>query len=530
MNRFNPIRDRFLMNERVSAAVNAVLIVAMLTCVATVVIQVGQRLVPEWQGAQWVWVAAAVVLEAVLSARLAHKLNLSTWGWALFRATEVVFIFSLLKLVIYTRVGFGQLWVDLPRWQSNFNTFFDGEYLFACVLNGGIWLAGWMLVGTALEMEGDELLLEPDHGIIETSRQAARQRLGAQVLGIGMVLLFLVALLRSNLNLIGIQAPALQTSLLNVLLYFVLGLVLFSQGHFAVMRATWVMERIKIGPDMAFRWAAYSVALLVAVGLVVSVLPTRYSLGLLGTLNYLLTMVIASVMGALALFVALVSTLIAWVAGLLGLNNAPAVPATPVPLLTPPPDLAPGIPLPWFEVLKSVFFWVVFLGVVSYSVYYYLSQRKGVASLLRRTPLWHWLTGAWRRLRGGMKTLNQALAAAMQAGLQRLRSGPSPEAWRYVNVRNLSPRDRVRFFYLALLRRGGETGLPRRPSQTPYEYETDLTVSLPEVDADLAALTDGFIEARYSQHPISTLVADAMRRHWEQVRLALQARRGKRSR
>ncbi len=529
MNRLNQLRDRFLMNERFSAVVNSVIIVVMMTCVATVVIQVGQRLVPEWQGGYWAGVALVVAVESVLSARLANKLNLSVWNWVLFRASELIFIFIALKLVIYARVGFGQLWADLPRWQSDFNSFFDGEYLFACVLNGGIWLGSWTLESTVLEMEGDLQLLEHDRDIRETGRAVARQRLGAEVFGIGALLLVLVAVLRSNLNLLGIYSPALQTSLTNVLLYFVLGLLLFSQAHFAVLRATWSLERIKISPDMAQRWTAYSVAMLVGVGLVVAVLPTRYSLGLLGTLSYILNAVTLAAMTVLVVGVALIASLLSWLAGLMGVKLAPLAP-TPPPRATPPPAVPTGPPVPWFDVLKSVAFWAVFLAIVGYAAYYYLSQRKGVAAFLRRTPLWRWLLGAWRLLRGGVSELNQMLTAAVQEGLRRLRPARGEEPWRYLNVRNLSPRDRVRFFYLALLRRSAESGLPRRPSETPYEYENDLTASLPESHEDLTALTDNFMEARYSQHPISTQVADAVRRHWEHVRQALQARREKKGR
>jgi len=530
MNPLNQLRERFLMNERFSAVVNAILIVVMMTCVATMVVQVGERLVPEWQGGYWAWVALVVAIESVLSARLADRLRLSTWNYVAFRAIELVFIFIALKLVMYARLGFGQLWADLPRWQRDFNSFFDGEYLFACVLNGGIWLSSWSLASTVMEMEGDVLLLERDRGIIETGRAVARRRLAGQVFGIGALLLVLVALLRSDLSLLGINTPALQTSLTNVLLYFVLGLLLLSQAHFAVLRATWSLEHIKISRDMAQRWTAYSVAMLVGVGLVVAALPTRYSLGLLGTLSYLFNAVMLAVMTVLVLAVALLVSLISWLASALGLNFVPPPSALPTPVPTPPPRGVVGPPVPWFDVLKSVAFWAVFLGIVGYVAFYYLSQRKGVAAFLRRSPLWRWLQGAWRLLRGGVRELNQILAAAVQEGLRRLRPARGEEPWRYVNVRNLSPRDRVRFFYQALLRRGAENGLPRRPSETPYEYENDLTTSLPESEEDLAGLTDSFMEARYSQHPISAQVADLVRRHWEHVRQALQARREKKGR
>lgn len=528
MNRLNQLRDRFLMNERFSAAVNSAIIVVMMTCVATMAIQVVERLLPGWQGGHWAGVALVVALESVLSARLAQRLNLSVWNAVLYRVTELIVIFLALKVVTYARAGWGQLLADLPRWESDFNTFFNGEYVFACVLNGGIWLGSWMMASATLELEGDVVWLERDSGVREHSRMEARRRLAGQVFGIGALLLAMVAVVRSNLSLLGIQAPALQSSLINVLLYFVLGLLLISQAHFAVLRATWSLEHISISPDMAQRWTVYSLAMLVGVAAVVALLPTRYSLGLLGTLGYVFSVVSWVVMGVVAFGLMLIGTLLGLLASLFGMR-VPTMTAQP-PSTAPPPAAAIGPSLPWYEVLKSAAFWVVFIGIIAYAAYYYLSRRTGLVKYLRRSSLWRWLTGVWRLLRGGVKELNQILVAAMQDGWRRLRPARGEGAWRYVSVRNLSPRDRVRFFYQALLRRGAESGLPRQPFQTPYEYENDLTAALPEEEEDVAALTDGFMEARYSQHPVSAQVAEAIHRRWEQVRQALRARREKKAR
>ncbi len=529
MNRLSQLRDRFLMNERFSAAVNAVIIVAMMTCVATMAIQVVERLLPDWQGGHWAGVALVVALESVLSTRLANRLNLSVWSSVVYRITELVVVFIALKIVIYAWAGWGQLLADLPRWQSDFNTFFTGEYVFACVLNGGIWLGSWMMVSATLDLEGDLVLLERDREVIEKSRTDARRRLAGQVFGIGVLLLVMVALVRSNLSLLGIQAPALQSSLINILVYFVLGLLLISQAHFAVLRATWSQEHISISPGMAQRWTAYSVAMLVGVAAMVALLPTRYSLGLLSTLGYVFSAVSAVVLGVVAFGLMLIGTLLAMLAKLLGVS-APAMPTAPAaPPPTPPPAVAAGPSPLWYEVLKSAAFWVVFGGVVAYAAYYYLSRRKGLVKFLRRSSLWRWLTGVWRLLSGGMREFNQMLTAAVQDGWRRLRPARAEGGWRYINLRHLSPRDQVRFFYQALLRRGSESGLPRQPSETPYEYEGDLTAALPEQDDDLAALTDGFVEARYSQHPISAQMADAIHHRWEKLREALRARREKKS-
>jgi len=81
----------------------------------------------------------------------------------------------------------------------------------------------------------------------------------------------------------------------------------------------------------------------------------------------------------------------------------------------------------------------------------------------------------------------------------------------------------VRFYYLALVRRGGEYGLPRQPDQTPREYQLKLQSSLPEIDEDLAAMTAAFYEARYSQHDISEDKAGLVRQWWQRIRRNLRS-------
>jgi hypothetical protein len=83
----------------------------------------------------------------------------------------------------------------------------------------------------------------------------------------------------------------------------------------------------------------------------------------------------------------------------------------------------------------------------------------------------------------------------------------------------------VRFYYQALLRRGREAGLPRRPGETPLEYQQELAQTLPEAGTPLSDLTGEFLEAQYSQHVIPPARAETARQRWEAVRQALRVRR-----
>jgi hypothetical protein len=59
------------------------------------------------------------------------------------------------------------------------------------------------------------------------------------------------------------------------------------------------------------------------------------------------------------------------------------------------------------------------------------------------------------------------------------RSAPRPDSGQ---LRKLSPRQQVQFYYLAMLRRGSEHGHARQPTQTPYEYARALENQIPEID------------------------------------------------
>jgi hypothetical protein len=179
----------------------------------------------------------------------------------------------------------------------------------------------------------------------------------------------------------------------------------------------------------------------------------------------------------------------------------------------------------WWELVKSILFWALFVVIVIYAISQYARQNQPLAALIKRvfghgwlSKLWGWLASAW----GGVR---ENVNAVVQAGLARLRrAGPfrSSDAWQYLNLRGLSPRQKVLFYYLALVRRGGEAGSPRHPAQTPLEYSRSLSANHPDVASDVTAMAEAFQEARYSRHEVPVEQAGHVRRFWEHVRRALR--------
>jgi hypothetical protein len=148
-----------------------------------------------------------------------------------------------------------------------------------------------------------------------------------------------------------------------------------------------------------------------------------------------------------------------------------------------------------------------------------------VVDWLKHLPGMNLLARAWQQLRDWLAGLNQQIENLREARrrAQQPATRRSAHAFRrWINPRKLSPRQQVQFYYLAMLRRGGEHGHARQPAQTPYEYARALERQIPEIDQDVDGLTEEFIEARYSRHDIPPEHVGLVRRYWERIKRALR--------
>jgi hypothetical protein len=188
------------------------------------------------------------------------------------------------------------------------------------------------------------------------------------------------------------------------------------------------------------------------------------------------------------------------------------------------------------EILQSIVFWIFLTLLIGYAFYQYIRQNEELLEKLRGFGLWRSLERLldWVRTwtRGLGEGVSSQVGSAVRAGLDRLRGLRTKGAqipFDFVNINRLTPRQRVLFFYLALVRRGADAGIPRHPDQTPYEYQQALdkyflqAEQAPEA-AQLRTLTDSFLEARYSLHPISVEQAGLVKRIWARLRQVLKKR------
>jgi hypothetical protein len=512
-------------NERLSILVSHLLVALMLTSFSIAIVQVGNRFMPGWDGGYLPWVAFIVTIEAMYSKRATRNLALLSRDWVTYRGAEMILLLVGLKALLYAIRDPSQLWSDIARWPEEFlSTFFTGEYLFASLFVLAIWVFGSTFAEDLAELEGDELLLENElPAAITTDRRVIRQQLVDRVILTGALLVILTALVRFDLLADFGFNPAVRAGVLHVLAYFLFALIFLSQTQFGILRTSWAIERTPLGKNLGTRWLSYSLLFLLLLSALAWILPTRYTLGLLSIIQYVFGLIMFGIVTIWGWGMLLLASLLSLI-GFRSMNPQQEEGGPQLPNL-PPITPSEVTPIPWLEALKSVLFWIVLLGLIAFSIHQYISQNPELLVKLRGLPMASWLRRAWLWLRSWLVGVNQAVSTAVSAGIRRLRRPERigmPAGWEYINFRRLTPRQRVVFFYLALIRRGGEQGFARHAGQTPYEYQETLRAALEGGEEDLAGLTDAFVEARYSQHSVTSEQAGRVKRWWDGIRKRLR--------
>jgi hypothetical protein len=80
------------------------------------------------------------------------------------------------------------------------------------------------------------------------------------------------------------------------------------------------------------------------------------------------------------------------------------------------------------------------------------------------------------------------------------------------------------YYYLNIVERAARHGAVRHKHQTPFEYETDLSQAVPEVQPAVNLLTEAFVRARYSQESFEETQAGLVKVLWQQIRGALKTK------
>lgn len=494
------------------------LIIAMIMCLNFAVVQLVQLANPAWNGGFFLLAMLLTTVEAAYSYRI--RRNFVGRGGSLlrFRLVEMGVLALLLRLMLLIDAPWPAAMAELRAiWQEP-SLFITTEYYMVLCLA----LSAWGV--TTLTIADLDLLYDP-HVDNSTTLDSLAERFfwGGTVLVLLSGITQWVA--RAGFgSLVDTGRPSLGGVVLNVLIYFVLGLVLLSQVNLTRLQLRWQVQKISVSPGLVKVWAKYGLLFLGAVMVAAFLLPTRYTLGLLTTAGLALTALIELIIFLFQLLLVLLTLPLMLLLTWLGLSPPaalPSMPAAPPPLLPSPAAAAS----PWLELLRSVLFWLVAVGAVGYLLKTYLDDRPElVAQLKSLRPialLWQLLARLWALLKrwtaAGLDALPDQLPAV---GPMTGRGALRPTGWR--GWRDLSPRSRVVRYYLNVLSQAEKRGAARQPFQTPYEYRPTLTDSAPDVGPEIEELTEAFVHARYSPRPVDETEAVAVQKWWRRIKRALK--------
>jgi hypothetical protein len=493
---------------------------AMVGCVALSLVELIRLLFPAWNGTHLIVGSVLAALEASYSYRLIRgKLIWDTTNVLRFRAVELAMFFILLKIGGYIGDPWAAVLADIRTWPHDPLTIIDPETAVAFVLAVLSWGASTQTV-----RDLERLYEPPERSLLYVPPM---ESLTSRFFWGGAVLLITTGITRIGIAaLLNLGRPSVPGLVLNVLVYFLLGLVMLGQVHFIWLCKQWQDQKIKVANELASRWVRYSLAFIGLAALLAFLLPTGYTVGLLdavATIVYILWY-------AVTLLFTLLSLPFAWLFWLVSTLFGSERPL-PQSTLPPPRPLqqeptGPGGPAPdWLEILRSLLFWIIALGMFFYVIRSYLRDRPELLeALLWQSPiraLCDFLIALWRRLVGWAEVASERIPRRLS--LRRARPKLSRQPFRFFRLGALSPRERILYYYLSLVERARRQGYPRRSSETPYEYNATLGPELPGAQQEMTSLTQAFVEARYSHQTFDREQDRQVRALWKRVRAALQA-------
>ena len=518
-------------------------ICALLACIA---ISIGQFMRGLWPGFPVTLIVVLMTVtagESIWAHRLLRRRALGSEDRTRFRFVEWVMLALVARFAPYLYLGGRRLAADFDRWSLSPGSFFEVDFLGTLLLMAAFWATALYLMRNLDELEAssweeevptrsDEYDLRasmPGHGQVD--RQAVLGRIVNVYYVGGAVLLLFAGMARLDYTEGFPQRPAATSAIvLNALIYFVIGLLLVSQAQYTIQRARWQIQRVPVLDRIGRRWFMMVVVFLSVIALVSALLPIGYSVGILQVIGTVVMWVVFALAQIFFAILFLIGILINWVASLFGIGlRMPdaGMQAPPPPPISSDPTVGAGPA--WWALVRSLLFWGILGAIVLYSVFGFARDRWGV---LEGFSLSRWLgmfLDLWRGLRGGARDVLGAWGRSLRAGMARLRDrGAAATTWWHPHMGRLTPRERIRYYYVSTLHRATRQGLGRREADTPDEYRERLRQALPEAHAEIEALTQAFVEARYSAHDMPDEQAKGIARVWRALRRAFhQKRRGR---
>lgn len=514
------------------------LVVALMLASATItLIQFLHRLLPTWDAVYLPGFIFFLVLERWYLHRRMENLPVFSAEWFLTLGAEWIIIMIILRLLMVISNPSQILLGEILNWIGNYGEgFFSIEFIVVLIISIFTWLTSGHFA--ALIDEYNQELLDLDPTVMASlykGRTAAREQIISSVFTIGAGMLVLTAITRADWQIFrNLEAGGNIFSLsdryvgsANLLFFFILALVFLSISNYAALRRTWRTRGIIINRNVVRNWVIYSVVFLSLLGGIALILPTNYTVGLLRSLGFIVQFIFNIFVFLFGIVLFLIHLVIFLLSSLFGSDPANRDQQPLQPPVLDSEFLSPSTPgEPWFEVVKSVIFWLILAIIIGYAFFYFIKEHQEIVESDQKPRLIISIKNLFNRILGLFKVSGRQLARIVNHSVQRLmpreRQHQSRIPWDYLSLRQLNPRERIRFYYLALIRRAEEKGIPRSEDQTPSEYENVLKERYQEIDEEIHEVTSAFLKARYSTHLISESESNHIKTAWSTIRRAIR--------
>lgn len=495
-----------------------VVVLGMVICFAIIAIQFIKWIVPSWDARDVLLFCILAALEAVASFWLVKRLPTAERQILPYRITEWIIILIVLKFLTELTAGPIHFWNNLLLWPVNFPAnFLTLRYILAALPVLVVWQVSNIFAGDLFLLGEIEVAYLDER----TKTTPVRDLILRHFLNLGMAVVLLAGIPPQVVIQINLTIPV-ENVVPEVITYFILGMILLSLTRYTSLVANWHQSKVVVPVQVPRRWFTYSTVVLTGLILLVIWLPTNYGMGFFETFNAIIGLIYQVIVTVYALFIYLIGTLIRLLGYPMNTSQAPIPQATPAPNNYIPPNASV---IDW-NLIKSIFFWAILIFLVVVALRQYISFNQDLAEELKGLKPLKWLSALWNRFKAAFKKANKSVGTFVQSSIMRLRSVgksyTSKSDWDFINPRRLNPRQKIIFYYLALIRRAGEAGLPRKDGQTPYEYAHSLNSSLEEGQDGIKVLTESFIEARYSSHNIPAAAAHRVETLWETIQRILR--------
>ena len=509
-----------------------VLITTMIMSFNVSLVNFVRLLNPEWRS--WYFLAGMLLttVEAIYSFRVLRQWRSRGISLFRYRMAEIVMLVLLLKGLSWGASSFDYILAELQRLWLDPLSFLNIEFYMLLTLAFLSWVAATQTI-TDFEALYDPYTFRTDN-ILPLSDLAARFYWG----GVGLVLISGITHWVSRYgaaSLTDLQRPSLGGIIVNVLLYFMLGLVLLSQANLTRLMIRWRVQKIEVAPTVLKQWGKYALIFLFVITVIVFFLPTSYTLGFLASASVLIQYLLSLIVFLVQFLFFLISIPIAWLLSFFQstpVETSGQAAARPIlPLF--PNDPAEGNAVPWLEALQSLAFWLLILAIVAYFVRVYLIDHPELLDALKKFRLFRLILALigqlWRQMLG-LAQVGLDLIPSKIGRLENEGPGPREAGQSWLRLGQRSPRQRILYYYLNIIKRVGDQGTVRQRSQTPHEFEAILRQTIPEADQEVGGLTEAFIQVRYGQAKVSKEKVAFVKQLWlylkKRLRAVIRARAG----